>query len=111
MAKKEKASKRNLERLFKELLSMCQRYQNPDYRALDQEVDRMRDKLLANSAFVALSNRRDKLYSDLYTKEQAWENQVHSVRREFWAKGPTPAVLKKVDALRRKADRLARVKT
>ena len=99
----EKPNKRNVEYLLKRELEIGEYYRHPDYVALHEQINELEEqhqKLLErDKEYITLCKKKEQVGDRLMQEQKVWKNRIAAVRREYHAKGLTPAVLKKVEKL------------
>lgn len=99
----EKPNKRNIEYLLKRELGIGEYYRDPEYLALNDQINKIEAEhealLKKNKKYVALKKKRQQVADTFEKRANIMKKRVAEVRREYYAKGLTPAVLKKIEKL------------
>ena len=99
----EKPNKRNVEYLLRRELGINEYYHEPEYEKIQEQINEMESVhealLKKNKKYIALLRKQNALKRKYQMWSKGWREQVANVRREYYAKGLTPDVLKKVEKL------------
>lgn len=74
-------------------------YRHSEFHHLDEELDRLRNKLLNVKKYKDLEERKDKARAEWDTAHTVLQVEVRRVRNLFLSKGLTPAIQKELDEL------------
>ena len=95
-------TRRTVEQLFKDLSGRYYGYGHEDYektKDLETQIEDLKVKLLDVPEMRELQKRRSELEGQLAARRKAINERLGKVRRQYFAHGLTPAVLKQVQDL------------
>jgi hypothetical protein len=89
----QKVSRRNIDRLLRELGPDRYRQNSCELKEADQKVEDFTNTLLAHPKLKALVKRAEQIRDREAKRHDSFRERVRAVRRLYWAKGPTPQIM------------------
>lgn len=100
----DKPTRTDVQRLLRDLFMTYREYRTPAMRALSEEIEEFRQRLLNNQKFKLMLRRLHAMENALHRKNVTGTELVAKVQRLFRANGLTPEVQRQVTALAKRAN-------
>lgn len=92
-------NKRNIDELFKEIMPSSHVYDDPRLKAIARKRDARESLLSKDRELIMLQEAYDDLREEIQEKNDSLRAAIREVRQEYWVKGLTLDVQKKIEEL------------